>query len=116
MTDRTDPLRDQAVAILGELRRETGARRASVVPRDAAGGNGAQIDTSHDRGEPMSFPFGKGAVIPGWEEGLASMRVGGLRTLVIPAALGYGDRGAGDKIPPGATLRFDIELVDVKDP
>lgn len=83
---------------------------------DAAGGNGAKFDSSRDRGEPMAIPFGKGVTIPGWDEGLSTMRVGGLRTLVVPAALGYGDHGSGEVIPPGAVLRFEIELIDVKDP
>jgi len=83
---------------------------------DVDGAKGAQFDSSHDRGEPIQISFGKGTTIAGWEEGLASMRIGGQRTLVIPAALGYGDHGAGDAIPPGATLRFEIELIDARDP
>lgn len=77
------------------------------------GAKGAKFDSSLDRGQPFEFPLGMGRVIKGWDEGVASMRVGGKRTLLIPAALGYGDRGAGGKIPPGATLLFEVELLRV---
>ena len=77
--------------------------------------SGFVFDSSYERGAPMEIPFGKGMVIPGWEEGLSTMHAGGKRTLVIPAPLGYGDQGSGTAIPPGATLRFEIELIDVKD-
>lgn len=79
------------------------------------GGDGVPIDSTADRGEPAVLPFGQGAIIKGWEEGLTTLRVGGKRTLVIPAALAYGDHGAGRAIPPGASLRFEIELVEVRD-
>jgi len=75
--------------------------------------NGTKFDSSRDRGTPFSFTLGQGQVIPGWDRGVVGMRVGGLRRLIIPAALGYGDRGAGGVIPPGATLHFDIELLGV---
>ena len=65
-------------------------------------------------GKPFEFTVGEGRVIRGWEEGVAGMKVGGKRTLVIPAELGYGARGAGNVIPPNATLVFDIELLDVR--
>jgi peptidylprolyl isomerase len=66
-----------------------------------------------DRGQPFVFPLGEGRVIRGWDEGVASMKVGGKRRIVIPAHLGYGDRGAGRVIPPGATLVFEVELVGI---
>ncbi|RYE94623.1 MAG: FKBP-type peptidyl-prolyl cis-trans isomerase [Myxococcales bacterium] len=76
--------------------------------------NGTQFDTSRDRGEPFEFTVGKGMVIPGWDKGVVGMKVGGKRKLIIPADLGYGDRGSPPKIPPKATLLFDIELLEVK--
>jgi peptidylprolyl isomerase len=75
--------------------------------------NGKKFDSSVDRGQPFVFRIGAGEVIPGWDEGVMSMRVGGKRKLVIPSALGYGPAGAGGVIPPNATLIFDVELLDV---
>ena len=76
--------------------------------------DGTKFDSSVDRGQPFDFGLGQGQVIPGWDEGVAGMKVGEKRKLTIPAELGYGDRGAGGTIPPGATLVFDVELLGVK--
>lgn len=77
------------------------------------GVKGAKFDSSKDRGDPFEFGLGAGQVIRGWDEGVQGMKVGGTRVLVIPAALGYGARGAGGVIPPNATLMFEVELLAV---
>ena len=76
--------------------------------------NGKKFDSSVDRGQPFTFTIGVGQVIKGWDEGVATMKPGGKRKLIIPADLGYGSRGAGSTIPGGATLIFDVELISVQ--
>jgi FKBP-type peptidyl-prolyl cis-trans isomerase FkpA len=76
------------------------------------GVQGAKFDSSKDRGQPFAFSLGAGQVIAGWDQGFAGMKIGGSRTLIIPSELGYGARGAGGVIPPNATLKFEVELLD----
>jgi peptidylprolyl isomerase len=78
------------------------------------GEKGKKFDSSVDRGQTFSFPLGGGAVIQGWDQGVLGMKTGGKRTLYIPSELGYGQRGAGNVIPPNSDLIFDVELVDIK--
>lgn len=76
--------------------------------------NGTKFDSSYDRKKPIEFVLGKGQVLPGWDEGIAKMKVGGKAKLIIPSQIGYGEAGAGDLIKPFSTLVFDVELLDVK--
>src|SRR6185369_10337571 len=78
------------------------------------GAKGTKFDSSLDRGSPFSFRLGVGQVIGGWDEGVAGMKVGGKRTLLIPPDLGYGARGAGGDIPPNATLLFEVQLLELR--
>jgi FKBP-type peptidyl-prolyl cis-trans isomerase len=77
--------------------------------------NGTEFDSSRRRDEPFGFPLGVGYVIPGWDQGVVGMRVGGKRKLTVPPELGYGARGAGRVIPPNATLIFEVELLDISE-
>jgi peptidylprolyl isomerase len=81
---------------------------------DGRGQRGKKFDSSVDRGQPLAIPIGVGRVIKGWDEGLLTMKVGGMRILYIPSYLGYGPKGAGGDIPPNAALIFDVELLSVQ--
>lgn len=105
---------------LGEGTEATAGHNVSVhytgwlYDEAAPGHKGRKFDSSRDRNDPFDFPLGAGHVIKGWDQGVQGMKVGGQRTLVIPAQLGYGARGAGGVIPPNAMLVFDVELLAVR--
>ena len=112
LTRMPSGLRYQDVAVgSGE---EATAGRTAVVHYTGWLPDGKKFDSSRDRGEPFSFPLGAGQVIAGWDQGVAGMKVGGRRKLVIPPELGYGASGAPPDIPPNATLVFDVELLGVQ--
>jgi FKBP-type peptidyl-prolyl cis-trans isomerase len=94
--------------------KEAGAGKVVLVHYTGWLPNGEKFDSSRDRNDPFSFTLGAGQVIAGWDEGVAGMKVGGRRKLVIPPDLGYGTAGAPPDIPPGATLVFDVELLEVR--
>ncbi len=85
-----------------------------LYDESAADKKGVKFDSSRDRNQPFTFPLGSGRVIQGWDQGVAGMKVGGQRTLLIPARLGYGAKGAGRSIPPNASLLFEVELLNVR--
>ncbi|MEA2094958.1 MAG: FKBP-type peptidyl-prolyl cis-trans isomerase [Pseudomonadota bacterium] len=91
----------------------TGAGQTVIVHYTGWLEDETKFDSSKDRDEPFSFPLDCGYVIPGWDEGVKGMQVGGIRRLIIPPELGYGSRGAGTAIPPNATLIFEIELLEI---
>lgn len=103
--------RDDVVGTGAEAR---SGQRVAVHYTGTLHDNGRKFDSSRDRGKPFEFDLGAGEVIRGWDEGVAGMKVGGKRTLVIPAELGYGARGAGGVIPPNATLVFEVELLSTR--
>ncbi|UFS69072.1 FKBP-type peptidyl-prolyl cis-trans isomerase [Geomonas sp. RF6] len=125
----TEPATAAAPAVQGEVKTPSGLSFTDLVKGSGAAPvsgksvtvhytgwleNGQKFDSSVDRGEPLVFRIGTGQVIPGWDEGVMGMRVGGKRKLVIPPQLGYGANGAGGVIPPNATLVFEVELLDVE--
>ena len=100
--------------LVGEGPQATGPGQFVTVHYTGWPEDGSQFDSSR-RGEPFSFPLGVGFVIPGWDQGLVGMRVGGQRRLTIPPELGYGDSGMGNVIPPNARLVFEIELLEISE-
>jgi FKBP-type peptidyl-prolyl cis-trans isomerase FkpA len=112
LTRMPSGLRYQDVAVGSGEEVTTG--RTAVVHYTGWLPDGKKFDSSRDRGEPFSFPLGAGQVIAGWDQGVAGMKVGGRRKLVIPPELGYGEAGAPPDIPPNSTLVFDVELLGVQ--
>lgn len=99
---------------VGDGTEATPGAQVSVHYVGVAHSTGEEFDSSYNRGAPLDFPLGAGRVIQGWDSGVAGMKVGGRRQLVIPPHLAYGDRGAGGVIKPGETLIFVVDLVDVR--
>ncbi len=116
MTDKTEPsaLKIEDLEI-GTGAEATGRGQTLIVHYTGWLEDGTKFDSSHDRGEPFSFPLDCQFVIPGWDQGIKGMREGGKRRLTVPPELAYGERGAGNVIPPNATLVFEIELIEVSE-
>ncbi|MGD2074572.1 MAG: FKBP-type peptidyl-prolyl cis-trans isomerase [Gammaproteobacteria bacterium] len=93
----------------------TGRGQTAIVHYTGCLEDGTCFDSSRDRNRPFSFPVACSYVIPGWDEGVVGMRVGGVRRLTVPSALAYGEKGAGGVIPPNATLTFEIELLEISE-
>lgn len=112
------PTADVTVMKIEDIKVGTGAaaKKGDTVSVHYTGWltDGTQFDSSKNSGQPFEFQLGAGMVIKGWDEGVAGMKVGGVRKLTIPADMGYGEQGAGGVIPPGATLVFEVELLAVK--
>jgi FKBP-type peptidyl-prolyl cis-trans isomerase len=100
---------------VGDGTRCTGRGQTAIVHYTGWLEDGTQFDSSRDRGKPFSFPVACSYVIPGWDEGVVGMQVGGVRELTVPAQLGYGEKGAGGVIPPNATLKFELELLEISE-
>jgi FKBP-type peptidyl-prolyl cis-trans isomerase FkpA len=100
---------------IGEGADCTGRGQTAIVHYTGWLEDGTKFDSSRDRDEPFGFPVACGYVIPGWDEGVRGMRVGGIRKLTVPPDLAYGERGAGGVIPPDATLVFEIELLELSE-
>jgi peptidylprolyl isomerase len=100
--------------VVGDGAEATAGQTVNVHYVGVAHSTGEEFDASYNRGEPFTFPLGAGRVIAGWDQGVAGMKVGGRRQLVIPPHLGYGDRGAGAAIRPGETLIFVVDLLGVR--
>ena len=114
--ERKAPVKDEFSSVDEKVGTGAEAKEGSAVKVHYTGTlkNGTKFDSSRDRNEPFGFTIGKGEVIRGWDKGVTGMKVGGKRKLTIPSDLAYGDKGSPPKIPPKATLLFDIELLEVK--